>query len=246
MKLEKSKIIMIMSFSAFVGIMLSTPLKQEVEDYDMVTLSSIESLKSEIDSIKREVDTIDKAVVERKEKISKKEALLDKDDTTLIMSIDEEIADLKLIAGLEDVEGSGIRLVVADNASDEIIGKNINDDIIHDADIQILLNDLKRAGAEAISINGQRVVSKSEVKCGGPVIKINKRSSANPFIINAIGESKSLLAAIEGRGTYGDMLKNVYKIRVEAEVKEKVYIPGYDFENFEYRYARSKGEGDIN
>lgn len=244
MKTELKNIAMITFFSAVLGTMLSTPLKQEVEDYDMVTLSSIESLKTEIESLKVEVDGMEKSIEDKKAKLDEKKSLEGKDDATLIKSIEDDIESLKRISGVYPVEGPGIRLLIADNASEEIVGQNINDDIIHDSDIQTILNDLKRAGAEAISINGQRVVSKSEVKCGGPVIKINKRSSANPFVISAIGDPKSLLASVEGRGTYGDMLKNVYKIRVEVEEKDKLFIPGYELENFSYVYAQSEKEDE--
>lgn len=243
MKLEFKNIVIITFFSVILGTMLSTPLKQEVEEYDMVTLSSVDSLKTEVESLKVEVDGMEKAIVDKKDKLLEKKALEGKDDATLAKSIEDEIDSIKQISGIYPLEGPGIRLLIADNANEEVVGQNINDDIIHDSDIQTILNDLKRAGAEAISINGQRVVSKSEVKCGGPVIKINKRSSANPFVINVIGEPKSLVASIEGRGTYGDMLKNVYKIRVEVEERDKIFIPGYDFENFSYIYAQSKKEG---
>ncbi|OHW63027.1 hypothetical protein EUAN_08110 [Andreesenia angusta] len=246
MKLEVKNIVMITFFSVVLGTMLSTPLKQEVEDYDMVTLSSIDSLKTEVESLKVEVDVMEKSIEDKKEKLEEKKALEGKDDATLIKSIESEIDSIKQISGVHPVEGPGIRLLIADNASEEIVGQNINDDIIHDSDIQTILNDLKRAGAEAISINGQRVVSKSEVKCGGPVIKINKRSSANPFVISVIGDPKSLVASVEGKGTYGDMLKNVYKIKVEVEEKEKVFIPGYEFEDFRYLYAQSKKEEESN
>lgn len=246
MKLEVKNIVMITFFSVVLGTMLSTPLKQEVEDYDMVTLSSIDSLKTEVESLKVEVDVMEKSIEDKKEKLEEKKALEGKDDATLIKSIEDEIESIKQISGVHPVEGPGIRLLIADNASEEIVGQNINDDIIHDSDIQTILNDLKRAGAEAISINGQRVISKSEVKCGGPVIKINKRSSANPFVISVIGDPKSLVASVEGKGTYGDMLKNVYKIKVEVEEKEKVFIPGYEFEDFRYLYVQSKKEEESN
>lgn len=246
MKLDGKKIILITFFSAILGIMLATPLKQDVENYDMVTLSSIDSLRGEIESIKTEVDNMEKSIADKREQIAKKEVLSGQDDSVLIANIENDIAKIREISGVSALEGPGIRLLIADNSSSEVVGQNINDDIIHDSDIQTILNDLKRAGAEAISINGQRVVSKSEVKCGGPVIKINKRSSANPFVISAVGDPKSLLASVEGKGSYGDMLKNVYKIRLEVEEKEKIFIPGYEFENYEYRYAQSKGEGEVN
>ncbi len=65
------------------------------------------------------------------------------------------------------MEGPGISIKMYDNPDSQIVGLDINDDVIHDVDILNILNDLKIAGAEAISINGERVVSNSEIKCGG-------------------------------------------------------------------------------
>ena len=64
--------------------------------------------------------------------------------------------------------------------------------IIHDYDIRTILNELKTAGAQAIAINGERVVPMSEQICVGPTIIINDNRYPVPYIIEAIGEPDGL------------------------------------------------------
>ena len=71
----------------------------------------------------------------------------------------------------------------------------------------IIINELKIAGAEAISINGKRIVNSTSINCAGNVIQINGEKVGSPFVINAIGD-KDLL--------YGELTKNggtLYKLK---------------------------------
>ncbi len=63
-----------------------------------------------------------------------------------------------------------------DNLSESAFGQEYDLDLIHDIDVLRIINDLRGAGAEAIDINGQRVLAISEIKCGGPIIRVNGRS----------------------------------------------------------------------
>ena len=64
--------------------------------------------------------------------------------------------------------------------------------IIHYENLLYLVNDLRNAGAEGISINGQRIVVSSEIRCVGNVILVNTTRLAPPFEISAIGDPKAL------------------------------------------------------
>ena len=135
------------------------------------------------------------------------------------------LEDLKYnmtISGRTTLEGPGIQIVMYDNMDTVIEGFDLNDYIIHDVDILNVINDLKIAGAEAISINDQRVISASEIKCGGPIIRINDRSIATPFVIKAIGDPKLLMASVNAPGTYGDTLRSVFAIGFEPDRKSVV------------------------
>lgn len=235
----KNKVI-IAIFSVLIGIIIATQLKANVEAYVPVTIKSIENTKKEIDIIKNEIQEIEKIIQKREEELEvlKKISAGDEDIIDLFR---KELYSNMIASGYVDLEGPGISIKMYDNPSDEIIGFDINDDVIHDVDILNILNDLRVAGAEAISINGERVMPTSEIKCNGPIIRINGRSIGTPFIIKAIGDPQLLMAAVSAPHTYGDMLKNVYQIGFEPKIEERVIIPAYRGE-LTFEYAKPKGD----
>lgn len=112
-----------------------------------------------------------------------------KNDTTA-SSKEEEITLNNNLLGITDVEGKGIEITVKDNSNvtTENIGLlDISDYIVHDNDLRNIVNELKNAGAEAISINGQRIVGTTAITCIGNVVKINDEKVTSPFVIKAIG-----------------------------------------------------------
>jgi uncharacterized protein YlxW (UPF0749 family) len=73
--------------------------------------------------------------------------------------------------------------------------------IIHDVDIQAVLNELRAAGTEAIAINDQRVVSTTAVRCVGGVVNVNGlATNASPVRIKAIGDPDTLVSALTMAG----------------------------------------------
>lgn len=241
MKKNNPKIILTL-FSVIVGILLSVQMKLKVESIAPVTVKSLQATKEEINTLNNEIYELDKLIQQKEQELETLENITmgDQNIEDILM------ADLninKANSGRIALEGPGIKLTMYDNMSNEMVGFDINDDIIHEVDILNILNDLKIAGAEAISINDQRVVSTSEIKCGGPIIKINGRSIGTPFVIKAIGDPKLLMASVNAPGTYGDLLKSVYQIGFEPEIQDKVHIPAYTG-YFNYTYATPVGEGE--
>ncbi len=131
----------------------------------------------------------------------------------------------EILAGLVNLKGQGIRLVLSDSTQDGI--GEIEDFIIHDSDLRLVATELAAAGAEAISINGQRIISTTAIRCVGPVITINEVKTAPPFEILAIGDKKNLEAAINMRGGVADLFAN-YGINLEMAVYDEIQIPRYN------------------
>ena len=134
--------------------------------------------------------------------------------------------NLRLRGGFTDVIGPGIVVTLDDSKSTSKAGENPNLYIIHDDDLLRVINELRAAGAEAISINGQRLIGTSEIRCAGPTLSVNNVRSAPPFRISAIGDPDSLEKAIKMRGGVEDTLK-VWGIQIEVAKKDKVHIPAY-------------------
>jgi uncharacterized protein YlxW (UPF0749 family) len=102
----------------------------------------------------------------------------------------QELADLKMGAGVVPVEGQGITITIDDSKTKSKAGENPNLYLIHDDDLLKVINELKAAGAEAISINEQRLIATSEIRCAGPTLSVNNIRSAPPYEIKAIGDAK--------------------------------------------------------
>lgn len=241
MKKNKPKIILII-FSILLGIFISTQVKSKVDLYLPVTLQSLKDTKLQINRLNDEIDELNRISKEKEEELEMLDKISKGDDNIMdILALD--LMDNRSKSGRSKLTGPGITIKMYDNQDSEIIGFDVNDDVIHDVDILNILNDLKIAGAEAISINDQRIVSTTAVKCLGPVVKINGRSVGNPFYIHAIGDPKVLMASVNAPGTYGDTLRSVYKIGFEPKIEDKVIIPSYSG-RFAFKYAKPIGEGD--
>ncbi|MDI9513525.1 MAG: DUF881 domain-containing protein [Bacillota bacterium] len=126
-------------------------------------------------------------------------------------------------AGLTNVRGDGIIITMQDaqTAGD----MNIEDYIIHDADITGILNELRSNGAEAISINGERILGTSKLVCAGPTIFLNKSRYPPPYVIKAIGDPDTLYNAIDQLPNVAIM--RIYGIRVDIRKEYDMVIDKY-------------------
>ena len=139
-----------------------------------------------------------------------------------------------LLKDIEDVSGEGVIVLLTDSNAPLVEDQNPNRLIVHDRDITMIINELRNAGAEAISINGQRyIVNRSQLYCNGPTIRINNQWFAQPFIIQAIGSRRELLAAINSNTSYAFGLKT-RGIFIEANTSLSLNIPAYSGEGYQY------------
>ncbi len=240
MKKQNPKIIL-MLFSMIIGVFIATQIKMQLETFAPVTLKTIQYSKAEIASVNNEISELNKLIKQKEEELALLENV-ENGEESIINILNEDIKYNKLHSGRMTLEGPGITIKMYDNPQERVYGFDLNNDIIHDVDILAILNDLRIAGAEAISINGERVLSTSEIQCTGPTIGINGRRYATPFIIKAIGDPKLLFASVNAPGTYGDLLK-IYSIGFETTAEDLVVIPAYTGD-FIYNYAKPLGKDD--
>jgi len=147
-----------------------------------------------------------------------------------------ELEKSLLISGLTAVEGQGVVIILADSSEAQTQGESAESYIVHDTDLRSVVNELYGAGAEAISINGERLVSTSTIRCVGNSIMVNNRRCTSPFEIKAIGNSTSLESALNIRGGILDVLK-LYKISVNVTKSASVKLDKYTG-NVAFSYAK--------
>ena len=132
----------------------------------------------------------------------------------------KEAEKLRLLLGEIPAYGEGIRVTLKDGEYDPN-STNPNEYIVHESHVFNVINELKVSGAEAISINGQRLKSNSYIRCNGPVITIDGKQYPAPFIIEAVGDQETLISALKITGGVFDQLLND---RIVVTIEENDYI----------------------
>lgn len=108
--------------------------------------------------------------------------------------------EVRVAAGTTAVSGTGLEVSLSDA---EVPGSGIPDDmvaddyVVHQQDVEGVINALRAGGAEALSIQGQRLLSTTTVRCVGNVLYVGARTYSPPFVIGAVGDTDELLAALE-------------------------------------------------
>jgi uncharacterized protein YlxW (UPF0749 family) len=100
---------------------------------------------------------------------------------------EQRLAEIGESNGLMAVAGPGLKVTLDDSALADSPTGNLNDLVIHSQDVQAVVNGLWRAGAEAIAINGQRLVSTSAILCVGNTLLLNGTVHSPPYVITALG-----------------------------------------------------------
>ncbi len=173
--------------------------------------------KANCEESEKKLEQSDEELTQLRETVSKL-----KNDEVL----QNKIEQYEMMLGMTDVSGEGITITLADNTSSNYSNNsfsniNFSNYLVHDGNLVSIVNELKSAGAEAISINGKRITNSTAITCAGNVIQINGEKVGSPFVIKAIG-SKDLL--------YGEISKNngtVYKLKkygVKTEIKKEENI----------------------
>ena len=132
--------------------------------------------------------------------------------------------------GLTEVKGQGIKITLTDNkaSSNDLMSMvNPSSRIVHNNDLLEIVNALKNADAEAISINGQRIVSTTAITCEGTVIKVNGQKISSPFEIKAIGSQALFSGSLTMPGGYLEIMEND-GVLVDIEYLDEVTIEKYD------------------
>lgn len=186
-----------------------------VEQTDIQTLEAMREveLRSEIASVKKKIEEKESQISDINLKINEYLGELKK-NTSAPELLNKELKQAETYLGYTSMKGPGIIITLTD--SDEAD--------IDSMDILMLVNQLKIAGAEAISVNDERLIFTSEiVTVSGNLIYVNGRKQNGPYVIRAIGNAQELESAVTTRGgTLNEMKasnKNVsHRLSNEVEI----------------------------
>lgn len=233
MKAQKHKYnlpnsLIIMSVFVMLGIIISAQVKSVANErkYKELKLQTrITEYQNKIAEVEKELqqnkDINEKLVAKYYEEMT---ALYnnDKQFYDLYKKYENEITEHKFAAGLTAVTGAGIDIGVDDAQKKFDSAPAL---LVHDIYLNEIINTLRAAGAQAISVNGERIVSMSETLCMGPSIRINNTKLFAPYHIEAIGDPQTMLTAFRNSRIYEIMIKD--NLIVDPVIKDRIRINKY-------------------
>jgi uncharacterized protein YlxW (UPF0749 family) len=205
-----------------------------------VSAKAITDYKTTIKSEKKEIAKTKKLIEDNKSKLALLEDESIDNSVLLVSNMEKERNLYEIYSGATDLAGPGIIITIDDGVRDLFDGEDINNILVHDVDILIIINDLKKSGAEAISINGERLVESSSVICSGYTVQINGVRYARPFIIQAIGDGNKMASSLIGPDGYGTSLK-AWGVIFKIELSDEINIPAFTQEK-SYKYVEKVKE----
>ena len=207
-----------------------------------VQFRTTQDMKGSI-SYQRVEELSDRLLQTEKERDRLKDEISRLKDSAGMESMPSEAAskEIQMMAGTAAVTGPGVVVTIDDSKSVSKAGENPTLYLIHDDDLLRVINELRAAGAEALAINGQRLIATSEIRCAGPTLSVNNVRSSPPYEIAAVGEPASLENSLKMRGGVIETLK-VWGIQLSVKTQDQVQIPAYKG-TYPFRYAEPAGEG---
>lgn len=188
------------------------------------------------DSVLRWKEKYENAYAKLEKKESELESLREQasNSTDSSSGLSNKLQRYNMLLGQTNLIGPGVIITLKDGDA-----KLSSDPIVHDGDLIEVVNALKNAGAEAISINEQRITTRTEISCAGNIITINGEKIGAPFVIKAIGSASRLYTSMNIHNGYLDKLRSAY-ISVDMKQYEKstIEIPKYEG-TYKYEYARN-------
>lgn len=191
------------------------------------TLKDNSDLKDELLSVQGSYESLYKELEEKKQnlELTRQTAANNNEDDT---QNDVSIKNNQILLGLTDVSGQGIIIKLDENRevdSQEVV--NISGYLVHEEDLLYIINELFNAGADAISINEQRIVSTTSILCDGNIVRINGKVVGVPIEIKAIGYPERMDPALSRPGGYLQLMADE-GVKVTVERSENITIPKYE------------------
>lgn len=201
-----------------------------ISESDILRLKRENELRDEIEQWKVVHEEQTEKVKELNKKIEEYKNSVAKTDD-MVALIKKDLDESNILAGITSVKGPGIKVTLDDTKAIEEINQlagynNPNIYIIHDKDILSIINELSAAGAEAFSVNGQRILANTAIRCVGPLIQINGVNLQAPYEISAIGKPDTMMGALNLRGGIVSEMRTD-NIDVVVESFDEIIIPEY-------------------
>lgn len=228
---KKGKVTMIITvgLACFVLTMVMFMQFKIVNETDITSIETMreEELRTELANWRAKYEEANSQYEEKSQKLEEYKQKEESDAESAEL-VQKELEQVNMSLGKTKVQGEGIVITLRDKQTEDFAQISA-DDLLQ------IVNDLKEAGAEAISINDERIINMSDIVfVSNSVIKVNQHRILAPYIIKAIGNQTYLEGALLGNGGYVDKL-NKLGYDVTTLKDNKVIIEPYSG-NIEIKY----------
>jgi len=210
-----SRNIAMMIVCILLGIMLSLQYKSVNYNQAMSSLNNkrLEELKEELIKLQNQKNELQERYMKLEEE-NQTYAKVKEGDSEAVQQLKNSLKKARIFAGLETVKGAGLIITLDNNESM----------YVEDSDILHIVNELRASGAQAISVNDERIVAMSEIREAGTNIVINGKQFKAPFVIKAIADPDELERSMTFIGGYLDILTNNFQLKVSLKKSDEVII----------------------
>lgn len=236
MKKNEANIFLFMA-SIIIGVLIATNISFSRESQIMLSSREYQDNYAQKNKLINDISDLKRQYEEYSDKLRKYEESM-QDRNKIRNEIIKEIDFNNEILGGSEVHGQGITITLND-ASTEFVEDPFEYQLklIHNTDMVQVINDLLNSGAEAISINGNRLIGNSSVYCNGPFLRVNGIQISAPFYIKAIGNKETLKTYMLADENYLKALM-FREIQVDIEDSDDIIIPAFSG-NFKNKFIKS-------
>lgn len=153
------------------------------------------------------------------------------DPGTALETTTEEIAELAPVVGLTEVVGPGVTVTLDDADAPNPLPEGLTGDdyIVHQQDVQGVVNALWRSGASGVTVMGQRLINTSAVRCVGNTVILQGQVYSPPFVIEGVGDLDRMVAALEEDESVRFFREwaQVVGMRYEQTLSRELVLPAY-------------------
>ena len=191
----------------------ATRRPQDLGDLTQAESSKVAQLTDQVDGLRAQVDQ-----------------LLAQSDAEAGQSLGSVPAGFAVESGATPVTGSGL-VVRLDDAPSQDAPADVSPDVlvVHQQDLQAVMNALWAGGAEAMELMDQRVVSTSAVRCVGNVLRLHGRVYSPPYEVRVIGDADAMRAALDESPAVRAYVRDAGRVGLGWEVDDTddLQMPAY-------------------
>lgn len=178
--------------------------------------SDVRALQRDVQSLQDNVDVLSESV-----------------QGTKINQLRRQVTAAEAAASVVPMQGAGVKVTLDDAPLDQPGLDDVNPNllVVHQQDIQAVVNALWAGGAQGISIENQRIISTTGIKCVGNTVILQQIPYAPPYRIRAVGDPMDLLAALQSSDDVENYVKYTappYNLGYEVTADESIRLPAYD------------------